>query len=360
MLSIVSRTVYGKGCPYCSRSKAKLGKDSLEAVAPDIASEWHPFLNTQKPSEVLAGTGGKYWWRCSKCGHEWLASVYNRVSHNCGCPKCAHTRLLPGVNDLATVDPDVAAEWHPTKNALRPNEVTAHSNKKYWWLCPKCGHEWLASNSNRVTCHSGCPKCKIKQAIERGLKTRIARNGSIAELCPKLLEEWDFEKNKDIADPNKVSLGSQLRVGWICKKCGNKWEARISSRTSERGCPVCGKKAMKETMLIAKAQKAGRSILQYIDSVCQEKSIVLQKDKQGKQITFASEFPDLVHEWDYDHNKYLPTDYSPTAPLYVFWRCPNGHFYYRTIVQRTKHNKGCPYCKIEDLKKNKDLHPENK
>ena len=32
------------------------------------------------------------------------------------------TKLIPSVNDLATVRPDLAKEWHPTKNGhLTPN-----------------------------------------------------------------------------------------------------------------------------------------------------------------------------------------------------------------------------------------------
>ena len=53
-------------------------------------------------------------------------------------------RLMTGLNDLATVNPDLAAEWHPTKNApLLPSQVTGGSSKKVWWL-GKCGHEWEA------------------------------------------------------------------------------------------------------------------------------------------------------------------------------------------------------------------------
>ena len=51
-------------------------------------------------------------------------------------------KLIVGQNDLATVNPNLAAEWHPSKNgSLLPSQTTAGSNKKVWWL-GKCGHEW--------------------------------------------------------------------------------------------------------------------------------------------------------------------------------------------------------------------------
>ena len=50
-------------------------------------------------------------------------------------------KLIVGLNDLATVNLDLAAEWHPTKNSsLLPSQVTAGSSKKVWWL-GKGGHE---------------------------------------------------------------------------------------------------------------------------------------------------------------------------------------------------------------------------
>ncbi len=58
-------------------------------------------------------------------------------------------KLIVGQNDLATVNPDLAAEWHPTKNnCLRPTQVTAGSNRKVWWK-GTCGHEWEAVIGNR-------------------------------------------------------------------------------------------------------------------------------------------------------------------------------------------------------------------
>jgi hypothetical protein len=37
--------------------------------------------------------------------------------------------------------PEIAKEWHPTKNVLTPDNVVSGSNKKAWWKCEKCSHE---------------------------------------------------------------------------------------------------------------------------------------------------------------------------------------------------------------------------
>lgn len=50
-------------------------------------------------------------------------------------------KLIIGQNDLATVNPDLASEWHPTKNGLLlPSQVGAGTKRKVWWKC-HLGHE---------------------------------------------------------------------------------------------------------------------------------------------------------------------------------------------------------------------------
>ena len=67
--------------------------------------------------------------------------------------------MLRGFNDLATVNPRLAKEWHPTKNGdLSPFDITAGSGKKAWWKCSQCGYEWETIIANRTKGH-GCPKC---------------------------------------------------------------------------------------------------------------------------------------------------------------------------------------------------------
>tara|TARA_B110000285_G_scaffold180449_1_gene203483 strand:+ start:85 stop:225 length:141 start_codon:yes stop_codon:yes gene_type:complete len=43
-------------------------------------------------------------------------------------------RKPPSGKSLAEVNPELAEEWHPTKNGeLTPFDVTKGSNKKVWW-----------------------------------------------------------------------------------------------------------------------------------------------------------------------------------------------------------------------------------
>ena len=87
---------------------------------------------------------------CSKC--------YN-MSDSEICPICSNKIVLAGFNDLATTNPKLTKEWHPTLNyPLSAQQVTLGSSKKVWWQC-KEGHEWIATVCNRNS-GRGCDACR--------------------------------------------------------------------------------------------------------------------------------------------------------------------------------------------------------
>ena len=47
-------------------------------------------------------------------------------------------------NCLASLYPEIAAQWHPEKNgSLTPETVRVETTLRPWWKCEK-GHEWQA------------------------------------------------------------------------------------------------------------------------------------------------------------------------------------------------------------------------
>ena len=76
-----------------------------------------------RPEDITYGSKRKVWWRCEK-GHSWQASVCSRAGDGAGCPYCTGRRPMPGETDLASQFPDIAAQWHPSKNLpLTPEEM---------------------------------------------------------------------------------------------------------------------------------------------------------------------------------------------------------------------------------------------
>jgi len=126
----ISNRNTGYGCPYCSGRYAIKGETDLLTVNPTLAKEWNYEKNNGlTPIDVLPSSDKKVWWICSK-GHEWQTTIASRSSGT-GCPYCSGRCAIEGVNDLKTVNPNLAKEWHYDKNGnLRPENTLPNSGKK--------------------------------------------------------------------------------------------------------------------------------------------------------------------------------------------------------------------------------------
>ena len=182
------------------------------------------------PEQLFPGTRRKVWWRC-KLGHGWQASVVSRTSMYTGCPVCAGKQVIAGENDLASHRPDLAKQWHPTKNhPLAPNVVTANSNRSVWWVCG-LGHTWRSPIGRRVQANTDCPVCRGKR-VEQGFN-------DLATIDPAVAAQWAQDLNGNLT-PEMVTGGSAKRVWWRCDE-DHVWKAVIYSRTGAQkaGCPIC-------------------------------------------------------------------------------------------------------------------------
>ena len=167
------------------------------------------------------------WWRC-EIGHEWKAWVANRSRLGRGCPYCAG-KLVLAETSLTALRPDVAAQWHPTRNgSLMPDAVAMGTSTKVWWQCDK-GHEWKVSVNNRTSSNTGCPYCSGKRA---------APETSLTRLRPDLAAEWHPALNGALT-PNDVTVGSNKHAWWRCGTCSHAWKSSIANRSKGRGCPRC-------------------------------------------------------------------------------------------------------------------------
>ena len=84
---------------------------------PHLVKEWHPTKNGDlTPDDFTHATRRKVWWLCSE-GHSFETEVRNRTrqKYQMGCPHCPRYRLTTK-NNLQFLFPEIAKEWHPTKN----------------------------------------------------------------------------------------------------------------------------------------------------------------------------------------------------------------------------------------------------
>lgn len=237
--TVHSRTGRGAGCPFCRGLKVSV-TNSLPSLFPTIARQWHPTKNGElAPEQFVAGSLKKVWWKCSNGpDHDWNARVVERTRLAHGCPFCAGQRVSV-TNSLATLHPDLAKQWHPTKNlTIKPNEVIAGSHRKVWWKCPAGpDHEWEAPVVARTrpgtkTRHgAGCPSCTGKS---------LSVTNSLATRFPEIATQWHPSRNAPLT-PDRVIAGSRRPFWWRCQNApDHEWRASLDNRTRGRtSCPFC-------------------------------------------------------------------------------------------------------------------------
>jgi hypothetical protein len=296
---------------------------SIVDTHPDIAAQWHPTKNGDlKPEDVTYGSKKKPWWHCPAvtcehgCSHDWSSCVYNRCGKNpTGCPFCGINGKQHCIHQTITyTHPEIASEWHPTKNGdLKPEDVTTGCSSMVWWLCPKrfecgCLHEYQSTVVNRVRHGNGCPYCSGR---------KVCFHRSIIHTNPDIAAQWHPTKNGDL-EPHMFSHGSNENVWWKCKigcehGCTHEWQSLINTRcTLNCGCPYC-----------APSHKR----------ICFHMSI-------------SHTHVDIANEWDTTKNGDLkPENFSYSSSKDVHWICPNQHRYHAVIGNRCRNGSGCPTCK---------------
>ena len=296
--SQVNNRANGTGCPYCAGQKILAGFNDLASKRPDIAVDWHPARNAPlTPDAIAEQSNRKVWFRCLD-GHEWQSTVGNRTVLGQGCPVCAGQKVLPGLNDMATTSPALAAEWHPTRNApVTPRDVFRSTAKRFWWR-DALGHEWEATANERSN-GSNCPYCS-------GQRIMVGFN-DLATRRPDLAAEWHPTKNAG-RTPQMVTVMNGTKAWWQCLR-GHEWHAIVAMRSRGSGCPACGGQVV----------------------------VVGMND-------LASRAPDVAASWHPTRNAPLtPESIHVYSNKKMWFRCPHGHDWESTVNNRT-HGQGCPEC----------------
>lgn len=154
-LARIADRTRGHGCPYCSSEKLLTGFNDLATRYPKLAAEWSEKNLPLTPDKIPVNRPGLFWWKCRECGYEYKAWISSRVKTP-SCPCCSGRIVVPGINDLATTDPEIAAEWNYEKNKnIKPQSVHRLSKKIVWWTS-SFGYSWQAKVSERTVGGTAC------------------------------------------------------------------------------------------------------------------------------------------------------------------------------------------------------------
>ena len=378
------------GCKECSkRKRGELKhKQALEKSGgitdPLLLKEWDYEKNNKGPDQYTPSSNEKVYWKCSKCGYPYDARIGNRTHLGRGCPACANQIVWPGHNDLATTHPQIAKEWHPTKNGdLKPEQFTYGSGKKVWWLCPE-GHTYPATilhrcvgdGTNCPACNSGRQTSFAEQAVYYYVKKvfpdAISRYKEIFEnsmeldiYIPsiKLAIEYDGEAW------HKADKGERENRKWeICKSNGIKL-IRLKEHMNEDASNYADLALGIEGNLYEhdKLEQAIRMLLDNIDPESNpwtrrhpqfHSNVDINIKRDEKEIrkymtklkgeSFASLYSDVAKEWHPTLNGDLtPDKVKPHSDIKVMWVCPECGKEYSASVGSRSYGTGCPKCGIK-------------
>ena len=364
--------IRGDGCPFCSGHRVWPGFNDLKSQKPSLALEWNYHRNKLLPEEVTVSSAKNVWWVCNR-GHEWRTAVLHRSAENgTGCPYCSGRYPIPGETDLATVNPLLAAEWHPTKNDLEPTQIAANSEKKVWWKCPVCNHEWQAKPAARNSTGTGCPNCYrrnrtsfpeqacffyVKKAYPDAINSYrdIFDNQMELDIFVPSLQcgiEYDGYRHKEKkADEIKYQLCKQKNIRLI----------RVSEvdRSSDAAI-LCDAMILVdgvrqnglETGIIELMQTLGAKE-EYPDNISRDRAVIYaQYLTRLRNNSLLEKKPNLAKEWAYDKNNGLkPEMFSWGCSEKVWWKCEKGHEWQASIASRSSGGNGCPICGREKVKR---------
>ena len=255
----------------------------LSEVHPELVAEWSDKNLPLTPDRITYGSNKVVWWK-GACGHEWQTSVKAR-SNGENCPICSGARVIEGINDLATLKPELADEWSSKNDPLKPTMVTTGSHKKVIWQ-DKYGHEWTATVKSRALNGTGCPYCSHNKIL-------VGFN-DLASQRPQIASEWS-ERNYPLK-PDMVTVFANRKVWWRCSK-GHEWNTLISTRSGGSGCPYC----------------SGQLLLKGFND-------------------FATTHPQLAQEWSDRNLPFTPDMINEKSRRNVWWKCRECGYEWQSVV----------------------------
>lgn len=141
---------YDCSCTFASHEKSKY---------------LHPTKNGNiDVAEIGIGSSLEMWFKCQDCGHDFKMSL-NNVNADHWCSYCGNNWKHCGKNDCEFCNNksfqshERSKYWHPTKNGdITPKDVLPSSNKKYWFHCTTCDHDF-DKILNNISAGSWCRYC---------------------------------------------------------------------------------------------------------------------------------------------------------------------------------------------------------
>jgi very-short-patch-repair endonuclease/YHS domain-containing protein len=284
-----------------------------KSFASNEKSKYWSEKNELKPEQVYNVTAKKYLFNCPNCNHEFLQNP-SHIKSGRWCPYCCiPQKKLCGIKEcVSCFDKSFASNekskcWSE-KNELKPEFVLKNGDKKIWFNCDKCNHDWETQIKN-ITKGRWCPYCN---------SNNLCTNNNCKFCFEKSFASYEKSKywsSKNSISPRQIVQGTGEKYWFNCDKCSHDFIKNIDAITGEKSgwCIYCANKKM-----------------------CDNDDC---KDCFNK--SFASH--EKLKYWSIKNTKNPRHLFQGDSGRYWF-NCDNCNHDFETVLYNVKSGYWCPYC----------------
>lgn len=286
-ISEISRKgVKGGGwCPYCAGKKLCGDPECLHCLKRSFASYEGKTENGKFKRDCLIlentdetlytifiSKNKKYNFKCDTCPHNFM-STPNKITSNgnnwcpycskpckkrCEDKKCVHCykNSFAGYEGRTEKGKFKKDCWIIDKNGgLTPRDITLSCNKKYWFQCDQCPHQFLSMIGN-ITKKSDrprwCPYCYSSKLCDKedcedcyqrsfaGYEGKT-KKGKFKKDC------WNTEKNGGLI-PRDIIQGTDKKFWFQCDQCPHQFTNTLAAVVHGRWCIYCARRKLCDNM----------------------------------------------------------------------------------------------------------------
>lgn len=363
----INKRKRGAGCPGCKAEQER--EKSLATLSPEIAAEFHREKNGTLTTETVPNCSNKkFWWVCPEdADHDYEMAANSRTTNNSNCPYCAGMRVNH-TNNLSNCAPEIAAQWHPTKNEKPADVIYWKSTRKFWFCCAH-GHESHQNLYTRTVVGVGCPECRGAQSrTEKRLLAEFEKLGIEVAAREKIdgreIDLWlpgqnigievdgaYYHGNSDSKTRDQIKNEKFNSLGITLLRVREKPLRKISPDDiiiPKGEIKLVHVKALLTKLAVLRCEFAGiaREYAKQDEFQNPERYRELISFRVEPNNSLARTHPEIAKDWDYHTNAPLtPLNVTYGQQTKMSWLCEIHGSYSATIEKRTSRNgTGCPVC----------------
>lgn len=261
---------------------------------------WDYEKNTMDPGNLGSGMHVSAWFLCDN-GHSRFAPINSTIKRKSRCRVCLGLEIVPGVNDIWTVEPELTSRYLDTSRNIGIDTTRVSAGNPTLKLDWTCGtHYWSDSPGKMYGRYRGCKYCDGR-AIYPGYNDAFTLN-------PEIADRLVYDPSAGV-DYTKISTSSTRVLTWTCEN-NHIYDASVRSIVRDNSkCPFCTRR--------------------------------IPLKGETDLYTTHKELVDLM--WDFDKNTILPNTLLSGSDNIVWWKCAKGHSWEAHVYSVTGGSR-CKKC----------------